>query len=44
VVSADLIAVMDRGRLVELGTHESLHESGGLYAALWQRHEDTLTV
>jgi len=44
VVSADLIAVMDRGRLVELGTHESLQLSGGLYAALWQRHEDTLTA
>jgi ABC-type multidrug transport system fused ATPase/permease subunit len=43
VVSADLIAVMDRGGLVELGTHESLQRSGGLYAALWQRHVDTLT-
>lgn len=34
VVSADLIAVMDRGRVVELGTHETLLDKGGLYARL----------
>ena len=44
VVSADLIAVMDRGRLVELGTHESLRLAGGLYTALWDRHEDILSA
>jgi ABC-type multidrug transport system fused ATPase/permease subunit len=42
VVSADLIVVMDRGRLVELGTHQSMRRSGGLYSALWERHEDML--
>jgi ABC-type multidrug transport system fused ATPase/permease subunit len=40
VVPADVIAVMDRGRLVELGTHDALLERDGLYAALWRRHED----
>lgn len=44
VVSADLIAVMDRGRLVEQGTHESMRRAGGLYAALWERHEDMLST
>ncbi|HEX6298991.1 MAG TPA: ABC transporter ATP-binding protein [Acidimicrobiia bacterium] len=44
VVSADLIAVIDRGRLVELGTHESMRRSGGLYSALWERHEDMLVA
>lgn len=44
VVSADLIAVVDRGRIVEMGTHESLRGAGGLYAALWERHEDFLTA
>ncbi|HVI56366.1 MAG TPA: lipid A export permease/ATP-binding protein MsbA [Luteibacter sp.] len=31
---ADQIAVMDQGRVVELGTHRELIESGGQYAAL----------
>jgi len=42
LVPADVIAVMDRGRLVELGAHDSLLEGDGLYAALWRRHEDLL--
>lgn len=42
VISADLIAVIDRGRLVEAGNHESLNARGGLYTALWRRHEDML--
>jgi ATP-binding cassette, subfamily B, bacterial len=42
VVSADQIAVMDGGRLVELGTHDDLVAAGGLYAALWARHADML--
>jgi ABC-type multidrug transport system fused ATPase/permease subunit len=42
VTTADLIAVMDRGRLVEWGKHEELKAKAGLYAALWERHEDML--
>ncbi|MEQ8936054.1 MAG: ABC transporter ATP-binding protein, partial [Amphiplicatus sp.] len=34
VVSADLIAVMDKGRVAELGAHRALLEKGGLYARL----------
>ncbi|MEO7601658.1 MAG: ABC transporter ATP-binding protein/permease [Sphingomicrobium sp.] len=37
IVNADQIAVLDNGRVVERGTHESLIDSGGLYADLWQR-------
>jgi len=35
VVGADLIHVMDRGRVVESGTHAMLVEQGGLYARLY---------
>ncbi|MCH7971952.1 MAG: ABC transporter ATP-binding protein, partial [Chloroflexi bacterium] len=34
VMHADLIVVMDRGKIVESGTHSELLEHGGLYAQL----------
>jgi ATP-binding cassette subfamily B protein len=34
VRSADQIAVLDRGRIVELGTHDALAAGGGQYAAM----------
>jgi ATP-binding cassette subfamily B protein len=34
ITDADLILVMDSGRLVEQGTHRRLLESGGRYAQL----------
>jgi ABC-type multidrug transport system fused ATPase/permease subunit len=33
---ADRVAVMDGGRIVELGTHADLVAAGGRYAALWR--------
>jgi ATP-binding cassette subfamily B protein len=33
---ADRIHVLERGYVVEAGTHEELVEHGGLYAALWR--------
>jgi ATP-binding cassette subfamily C protein len=33
---ADRVAVMDDGRVVEVGSHDDLVEAGGAYAALWR--------
>lgn len=44
ITSADQVVVIDKGRLVESGTHEELRAQGGLYSALWQRHEDMLAL
>jgi ATP-binding cassette, subfamily B, bacterial len=37
ILAADVILVLDRGRLVEQGTHAELLERGGLYATLYER-------
>jgi ABC-type transport system involved in Fe-S cluster assembly fused permease/ATPase subunit len=37
IVTADSIIVLDKGQLVEQGTHAELMEQGGLYASLWNR-------
>jgi ATP-binding cassette subfamily B protein len=42
VVDADEVLVVDRGRIVERGTHERLLARGGLYADLWRRQSAEL--
>jgi len=36
ILAADLILVMDRGQIVERGTHEELIAAGGLYSQLYE--------
>src|SRR5271165_5449114 len=40
VVGADEILVLDKGMIVERGTHEALLELQGVYAALWSRQRE----
>jgi ATP-binding cassette subfamily B protein len=46
VRNADQIAVLDHGRIVELGRHDELLERNGYYASLYQKQqlEEELTV
>jgi len=37
IAALDRLVVIDEGRIVEQGDHESLLKQGGLYAELWQR-------
>ncbi len=40
VINADEIIVLDKGVIVERGTHGALLEQGGVYAALWNRQRE----
>jgi ABC-type transport system involved in Fe-S cluster assembly fused permease/ATPase subunit len=44
VVHADQIVVLDAGAVVEQGTHESLLEAKGRYAALWHAQQQMSNV
>ena len=39
VVNADQIIVMDQGRIVERGTHQTLLTAGGTYANMWNMQQ-----
>jgi ATP-binding cassette, subfamily B, multidrug efflux pump len=37
IAAMDRLVIMDRGAIVETGTHNELLARGGLYASLWAR-------
>ncbi|MEO0536344.1 MAG: ABC transporter ATP-binding protein [Cyanobacteria bacterium P01_A01_bin.123] len=39
IMHADQIAVLDQGQLVELGNHDQLLQTNGVYARLWSRYQ-----
>ena len=40
IVGADEILVLDKGSIVERGTHQQLLAHGGLYASMWNRQRE----
>jgi ATP-binding cassette, subfamily B, heavy metal transporter len=40
IVGADQILVLDKGVIVERGTHDQLLAQGGLYASMWNRQRE----
>ncbi len=50
IAAMDRLVIMDRGRIVEQGSHDELLRRGGLYASMWGRQaggflaEDTVTA
>ena len=40
IIDADSILVMDKGKIVECGTHQQLLKEQGLYAHLWQLQQE----
>ncbi|NRG19041.1 ABC transporter ATP-binding protein/permease [Rhizobiales bacterium] len=40
VVNSKMILVLEKGRVVERGTHQELLAKGGLYASMWARQQE----
>ncbi|WP_091682019.1 ABCB family ABC transporter ATP-binding protein/permease [Methylocapsa palsarum] len=42
IVNADEILVLDKGRIIERGSHAALLAQGGAYAAMWSRQNEIM--
>lgn len=43
VQDVDRILVIENGRIAEEGTHEALLEKGGIYRAMWEEYQESVT-
>jgi ATP-binding cassette subfamily B multidrug efflux pump len=44
IAAMDRLVILDKGRIMEEGTHKELLRKGGLYASLWQRQSGGFLV
>jgi ATP-binding cassette subfamily B multidrug efflux pump len=44
ISAMDRLVIMDKGRIVEVGSHDQLLRQGGLYASLWSRQSGGFLV
>ncbi len=44
IAAMDRLVIMDKGRIIEEGSHRELLRKGGLYASLWQRQSGGFLV
>lgn len=44
VIHADTILVLDKGSVAEIGRHDELLGKGGLYAQMWQRQQQEISL
>eukprot|EP00834_Sanchytrium_tribonematis_P001636 NODE_41_length_34096_cov_2.002235.p32 type:complete len:100 gc:universal NODE_41_length_34096_cov_2.002235:2815-3114(+) len=43
IINADQIIVLDKGQIVENGTHQDLLQNGGVYSELWSKQLNEVT-
>jgi len=43
-VNADQILVLERGRIIQRGSHQELLAAAGMYQRLWQQQSQVVTL